>query len=133
MIFTMRLIINKDTFSVDRIIFRNSKRAIKLSYDLNNIYMIGITFKIYYESIKDKEQYIIIKLNESDKKLFQEIDAYFLTKIDNYDNLMNYNNLLKIKKHNTYLDDKNDKNICIIMNSIRTSLDGKNRVQVFTI
>tara|TARA_Y100000361_G_scaffold148941_1_gene162503 strand:- start:489 stop:875 length:387 start_codon:yes stop_codon:yes gene_type:complete len=128
----MKLIIIKENFDVKRILFRDNKKCIKISYDINHLSMIGITLNINYEYLIDRGTYIIIKLNEKDIKLFSLIDNHLKGKVSNYDNIM-YNGNIKVKKHNEYTIPK-DKTISITINSIKTnSSSGKNKVQIFSI
>ena len=73
----MDLIIIKENFDLKRVLFRENKKSIKISYDINHVSMIGITFKINYETILDRETYIIIKVGSKDRQLFFDIDNHF--------------------------------------------------------
>ena len=110
----MKLIIIKENFNLKRILFRESKHCIKISYNINHISMIGITVKISYDILFDKGTYIIIKVNPKDRKLFSDIDNYFNEIVQNYEKIM-INNNIKIKKHNEY-SPPSDKTITITMN-----------------
>ena len=66
----MKLLIIKENFDLKRILFRESKKCIKISYDINHVSMIGITLKVNYATILDRETYIIIKVDPKDRKLF---------------------------------------------------------------
>ena len=44
----MRLIIKKENFDTDNIKFKNNKTGIKLMYDVNNVYMIGIPLALKF-------------------------------------------------------------------------------------
>lgn len=127
----MKLIIIKENFDIKRVIFRESKKSIKLSYDINYISMIGITIKINSIYILDKGTYLIIKIGDKDKKLLNTIDNYFSKKIENYDNIL-VNDTIKVKKHNEYISPK-DNDILITMNSIKSNPNMRNKVQIFSI
>ena len=127
----MKLIIIKENFNLKRILFRESKHCIKISYNINQISMIGITVKISYDILFDKGTYIIIKVNPKDRKLFSDIDNYFNEIVQNYEKIM-INNNIKIKKHNEY-SPPSDKTITITMNSIKRNTSDKNKVQIFSI
>lgn len=127
----MKLIIIKENFDIKRVIFRESKKSIKLSYDINYISMIGITIKINSIYILDKGTFLIIKIGDKDKKLLNTIDNYFSKKIENYDNIL-VNDTIKVKKHNEYISPK-DNDILITMNSIKSNPNMRNKVQIFSI
>lgn len=127
----MKLIIIKENFDTERILFRESKNCIKISYDINYISMIGITLKLAYDYLIDKETFLILKVNEKDKILLNKIDTYFNKTISNYDKML-INNTIKVKKHNDYKL-SSEKVISITMNSIKKNNNGMNKVQIFSI
>jgi hypothetical protein len=127
----MKLIIIKENFDTKRILFRESKNCIKISYDINYISMIGITLKLAYDYLIDKETFLILKVNEKDKILLNKIDEYFNKSISNYDKML-INNTIKVKKHNEYKR-SSEKVISITMNSIKKNNNGMNKVQIFSI
>ena len=127
----MKLLIIKENFDIKRILFRESKTSIKISYDINHISMIGITLNISYDTLIDKGPYIIIKVNPIDTELFSDIDRHFNGLFKDYDKTM-FNGNIKVKKHNEYSLPKN-KSIPITMNSIKRNSLGKNKVQIFSI
>lgn len=127
----MKLLLIKENIDLNRILFRKSKKSIKISYDINHVSMIGITFKINYETILDRETYIIIKVSPKDRKIFFDIDRHFERLIENYDKVIS-NDHIKIKKHSGYENPQN-KTISITMNSIKKNIPGRNKVQIFSI
>lgn len=127
----MKLLLIKENFDLKRILFRESKKCIKLSYDINRVSMIGITMNISYDNIIDRGTYIIIKIRKDDIKLVHDIDEYLNKKIENYEKYM-MDGHIKVKKHNEYKKHL-DKNITITMNSIKNNISGKNKVQIFSI
>jgi len=127
----MKLLLIKENIDLKRILFRKSKKSIKISYDINQVSMIGITFKINYETILDRETYIIIKVTPKDRKLFFDIDKHFESLIENYDKVI-LNEHIKIKKHSGYEIPQN-KTISITLNSIKKNISGRNKVQIFSI
>ena len=127
----MIVLIIKDNFDLKRILFRESKKSIKISYDINHVSMIGITVNILYEKMVDKGTYMILKIHSDDIKLLSDIDNYLNEKLPDYEHFM-VNGNIKVKKHNEYKTTQN-KNISITMNSIRRNLSGKNKVQIFSI
>jgi hypothetical protein len=127
----MKLIIIKDNFDIKRVRFRESKSSIKISYDLNHVSMIGITLNIAYDTLIDRDTYILIKVNSDDTKIFSEIDLHFEGIFKDYDKSL-FNGSIKVKKHNEYSTPSN-KNISITMNSIKKNSSGRNKVQIFSI
>ena len=93
--------------------------------------MIGITLKLAYDYLIDKETFLILKVNEKDKILLNKIDEYFNKSISNYDKML-VNNTIKVKKHNEYKR-SSEKVISITMNSIKKNNNGMNKVQIFSI
>jgi len=126
----MKLVIIKENFELNRILFRQSKNSIKISYDINNVSMIGITININFENLSDKGTYIILKVCGKDIETLKLIDEYFSDKITDYDSMI-IKDSIKVKKHNEYT--KPDKGITLSMNSIKRNQLGRNRVQIFSI
>ena len=127
----MKLIIIKENFDFKRIIFRESKNSIKISYNINFVSMIGITINIEYDYILDKGTYLIVKLKKKDKKLIEDIDSFFKRIVINYDNML-INDTIKVKKHNEYKAPKCEK-LSVTMNSIKKNMNDLNKVQIFSI
>jgi hypothetical protein len=127
----MKLIIIKENFDFKRIIFRESKNSIKISYNINFVSMIGITINIEYDYILDKGTYLIVKLKKKDKKLIEDIDSFFKGLVINYDNML-INDTIKVKKHNEYKAPKCEK-LSVTMNSIKKNMNDLNKVQIFSI
>lgn len=127
----MKLIIIKENFDFKRIIFRESKNSIKISYNINFVSMIGITINIEYDYILDKGTYLIVKLKKKDKKLIEDIDSFFKGLVINYDNML-INDTIKVKKHNEYKTPKCEK-LSVTMNSIKKNINDLNKVQIFSI
>ena len=128
----MKLILIKKNFNLNRILFRESKTSIKISYDINYVSMIGITINVNYEYLLDKGTYMIIKVNEEDLRILYNIDSYFEKNIDEYDRMV-INGTIKVKKHNEYKNNSLNKNLLITMNSIKRNGAGRNKVQIFSI
>ena len=127
----MRLIIKKEHFDTDNIKFKNNKTGIKLMYDVNNVYMIGIPLKIKYERIIVKECIIFLNIDEEYFTILRKIDDVFKNKINNYVSFLQKNRILKIKKHSNFSLIEN-KDILISINCIKPYKDN-NYVQIFTI
>jgi len=128
----MKLVIIKENFDLNRILFRESKTSIKISYNVNHVSMIGITININYEYIIDKGTYMIIKVNEEDRQILSKIDTHLEQNIDEYDKMI-INDTIKVKKHKEYKNDSLNKNLLITMNSIKRNGAGRNKVQIFSI
>ena len=128
----MKLVIIKENFDLNRILFRESKTSIKISYNVNHVSMIGITININYEYIIDKGTYMIIKVNEEDRQILTKIDLHLEKNINDYDKMI-INDTIKVKKHKEYKNDPLNKNLLITMNSIKRNGAGRNKVQIFSI
>lgn len=126
----MKLVIIKENFELNRILFRQSKNSIKISYDINNVSMIGITMNIKFQSFSDKGTYIILKVSEKDIETLKLIDEYFSNQITDYDKMI-IKDSIKVKKHNQYTNP--NKEITLSMNSIKRNQLGRNKVQIFSI
>lgn len=127
----MKLIIIKENFDFKRIVFRESKNSIKISYNINFVSMIGITINIEYEYILDKGTFLIVKLKKKDKKLIESIDNFFKDLVIKYDNML-INDTIKVKKHSEYTTPKDEK-LSVTMNSIKKNTNDLNKVQIFSI
>ena len=57
----MKLVIIKEHFELNRILFRQSKNSIKISYNINNLSMIGITMNIDFENLSDVAKQKLMK------------------------------------------------------------------------
>lgn len=126
----MKLVIIKENFELNRILFRQSKNSIKISYDINNVSMIGITMNIKFQSFLDKGTYIILRVCEKDIETLKLIDEYFSNQITDYDKMI-IKDSIKVKKHNQYTNP--NKEITLSMNSIKRNQLGRNKVQIFSI
>ena len=127
----MNLIIKKDNFEIDRISFRKSKESMKITYNINDLFMIGITLRIQYSTIQIKNSLIYIKVCDDDLELLNKIDAYFDTIFDNYESFI-FNKKIRIKRNNQVKINLNSNTIVIVISSIKT-INYINRVQIFSI
>ena len=129
----MKLILKKDKFDLKRVSFKDSKGSKKLLYNMDGLFMVGITLNIVYDSIKIRNSLIFIRINEEDIQLIEQIDNYLKTKYDPYESFIHNNNIIKIKKHDTFkqTEDSNNK-ITITINSIK-NINQINKVQIFSI
>ena len=129
----MKLLIIKDNFEIERLHFRKSRTSMKLMYDINNIFMIGITMKISYNRLKYKDLFIYISVDAEDILLLKKIDDYFSKELCSYESFIINNNIIKIKKHQDFIEDPLNKDtIDISINSIKY-INGMNKVQIFSI
>ena len=127
----MKLVIIKDNFNINKIRFRKSKTSIKITYDISNLLMIGITFNVIYQSIKERGTFLYINLSKEDYTILKDIENYFYTKIEKYESFLINDGYIRIKKHNGFIPTK-ENNINIVLSSIKLVND-KNRVQIFSI
>lgn len=115
----MDIILNENNFNINKISIKDGRKTKKLMYDLNCIYLIGITFEIKdYIIIKQSNNYLFIDIEYSQlKDIFTIIDNHFNMKMDNYHSFIK-NNIVKIKKHDIKNYTKND-NLYISLNNLK--------------
>ena len=115
----MDIILNENNFNINKISIKDGRKTKKLLYDLNCIYLIGITFEIKdYVIIKQSNNYMFIDIEYSQlKDIFTTIDNHFNMKMDNYHSFIK-NNIVKIKKHDIKNYTNND-NLYISLNNLK--------------
>lgn len=115
----MDIILNENNFNINKISIKDGRKTKKILYDLNCIYLIGITFEIKeYVIIKQSNNYMFIDIEYSQlKDIFTSIDNHFNSKMDNYHSFIK-NNIVKIKKHDIKNYTKND-NLYISLNNLK--------------
>lgn len=127
----MKLIIKDDMFDLNKIIFKNNKNGLKLTYKINDLFMIGIPLKVKYNKIFIKDSIIYVNISKDNMKVIEKIDNYFNNKIDNYISFIHDNKFLKVKKHIDFNLKKNNE-LLLTINSIKEYKDN-NYVHIFTI
>lgn len=115
----MDIILNENNFNINKISIKDGRKIKKLLYDLNCIYLIGITFEIKeYVIVKQSNNYMFIDIEYSQlKDIFTSIDNHFNSNVDNYHSFIK-NNIVKIKKHDIKNYTKND-NLYISLNNLK--------------
>jgi len=109
----MFLVLKKDKFEIENIIFKYKKNLIKINYKLENICLLGLLFSIRdFNIIKNDDNFYLIKLSENDTNFFENIDQLFSEKINNYRSFIN-NRIIKVKDYN---DSKINEKECIRLN-----------------
>ena len=132
----MELIINEKIFLEENIIIKEKKNHSKILYNIDEINLIGLPFKIHdYKIINQSEKYITINIeNSPQKNTLEKINKYFVQYY--HDKKLNYldfisNNNIKIKK-NSYKIYKNNDLLLITINNLKPYNLNIN-VQLFTI
>jgi len=106
----MKLILNKNNFSLNNIKFIHKTKYIKLIYDLNGIYMNGIYIRITNFKIYKNNNYLyVILLNEEDMTFINNIILYINDKLNI--NISLKNNVIRLKNDNYINDNYIDLNI----------------------
>lgn len=115
----MEIILNHNNFNIQNITIKESRKTKKLLYNLNCIYLIGLSFQIKdYVIIKQSNNYLFIDIEYSPlKNILLMIDTYFQSKIINYVSFIK-NNIIKIKKHIMKNYQIND-NLYISLNNLK--------------
>ena len=115
----MEIILNQNNFNIQNITIKESRKTKKLLYNLNCIYLIGLSFQIEdYVIIKQSNNYLFIDIEYSPlKNILLMIDRYFQSKIINYVSFIK-NNIIKIKKHIMKKYQIND-NLYISLNNLK--------------
>ena len=68
----MNLLLKENNFDINRIILKESKKCIKLIYNLDYIYMLGLTIKLNNINYIENENFLFIELCNKDQiTLFQ--------------------------------------------------------------
>ncbi len=127
----MNLIINDDSFSINRINLKKSKKSTKIIYKIDTINIIGITFNIKDFSFYIENNFLFIRTNNQNQiKNLHLIDQYLKTKIPSYESFIT-NNYIKVKKNDS-LNYSLVKELNISINSLKLH-NKKNKVQIFII
>jgi hypothetical protein len=128
----MDLIINENDFNEDNISIKYYKNTQKILYNIGNINIIGLPFKLNnIDILKQTNKYIILnikKINEYD--MLKSIDIFFIKKFGIYYCPFIMNDTIKIKKNQMY--DYNEKDIYITITNIKKK-NSFITIQLFTI
>lgn len=111
----MILILKQENIETERIKFKIIRSIIKITYDLDYLLLIGISFTINKFKIKNVFHnlcFIELQDNEQISKL-KEIDNYINNNITNYKRFINKSNSIKIKLHNNLINTDIPLNISI--------------------
>ena len=108
----MKIIINSKQFEKKYIQLKNSKFNTKIFYDLSPVHIIGLCLQLKEPYSFHNYNQIEIK-NESQIKLFNEIDLFLSKKVSNYNSF--FKNNIIIIKNKIIPSDK----FCININNIK--------------
>ena len=127
----MNLIIKQNCFDSKRIILKESKNCIKITYSLDYIYMIGLTIKLKDIKYIENDQFLFIEICDPKQyKFLMDINNFLSQKIEHYQGFL-YNNKMKVKKHINFKSSK-DNSVNITLNNLKKIKDNY-KVQIFTI
>tara|TARA_Y100000994_G_C15527753_1_gene374380 strand:+ start:123 stop:506 length:384 start_codon:yes stop_codon:yes gene_type:complete len=127
----MNLIIKQDCFDNKRIILKESKNCIKITYSLDYIYMIGLTIKLKDIKYIENDQFLFIEIcGPKQYKFLMDINNFLSQKIEHYQSFL-YNNKMKVKKHINFKSSE-DNSVNITLNNLKKIKDNY-KVQIFTI
>lgn len=128
----MNLLLKENNFDINRIILKESKKCIKLIYNLDYIYMLGLTIKLNNINYIENENFLFIELCNKDQiTLLKNINNFIASKIKNYQSFFNGYYNIKVKKHNYYKKNENN-TINITLNNLK-KIKEDYKVQIFTI
>lgn len=127
----MNLILKNEKFDDKRIELKQSKNCIKITYSLDNIYMIGLTIKLTNVKYTENEQFLFIEICDKEQLFFlKKINEYITKNIKNYQSFL-YKTKMKVKKHANFKH-TNDNSVNITLNNLKNIKDYY-KVQIFTI
>ena len=127
----MNLIIKQNCFDSKRIILKESKNCIKITYSLDYIYMIGLTIKLKDIKYIENDQFLFIEICDPKQyKFLMDINNFLSQKIEHYQSFL-YNNKMKVKKHINFKSSE-DNSVNITLNNLKKIKDNY-KVQIFTI
>tara|TARA_Y100000817_G_C16847516_1_gene540651 strand:- start:1402 stop:1785 length:384 start_codon:yes stop_codon:yes gene_type:complete len=127
----MNLIIKQNCFDSKRIILKESKNCIKITYSLDYIYMIGLTIKLKDIKYIENDQFLFIEICDPKQyKFLMDINNFLSQKIEHYQSFL-YNNKMKVKKHINFKSSEDD-SVNITLNNLKKIKDNY-KVQIFTI
>lgn len=127
----MNLIIKQNCFDSKRIILKESKNCIKITYSLDYIYMIGLTIKLKDIKYIENDQFLFIEICDPKQyKFLMDINNFLSQKIEHYQGFL-YNNKMKVKKHINFKSSE-DNSVNITLNNLKKIKDNY-KVQIFTI
>jgi len=96
----MYLILKKENFNKEKIIFKYRKGIIKLNFLIENSNLLGLLFCIEnFKIIHSENGFFFIKLSVKDQSFFSDLDLYISKKIENYKNFL-INGTIKVKNNN---------------------------------
>lgn len=128
----MDLIIRTDNFDINRIGIKDGKSTKKIIYNLDTLFIIGLSFNINnFFIVNQSKKYLYIDIDKSpEKDILINIDQHFHGNNKSYHSFIE-NYIIKIKKHhNNYI--KNGDDLFISINNIKIK-NAYSKIQLFTI
>ena len=96
----MYLILKKENFNKEKIIFKYRKGIIKLNFLIENSNLLGLLFCIEnFKIIHSENDFFFIRLSNNDQSFFSDLDLYLSNKMKNYSNFI-INGTIKVKNNN---------------------------------
>ena len=129
----MDLILKGDSFDINNISIKEGKNAKKLIYKINNISIIGLSFKIDdFILVNQSNKYLFIDIEKSKQKdILYQINNFFSKKYNKFYKTFIENDILKIRKHKIYTYNSKD-DLYITINNMKAK-ESFIIVQIFTI
>jgi hypothetical protein len=95
----MYLVLKKENFDLQRVLFKYKKNIIKLNYKVEDVNLLGLLFSIKnFKIINNDHNFYFVKLSEEDFIIFQRLDNFLSGKINNYSSFLN-DKIIKVKNY----------------------------------
>ena len=96
----MYLILGKENFDKEKIIFKYRRDVIKLNFSIEKSNLLGLLFSIEnFKIFHSENDFFFIRLSNNDQSFFSDLDLYLSKKIENYKNFI-INGTIKVKNNN---------------------------------
>jgi|TARA_B110000967_G_scaffold209233_1_gene264490 hypothetical protein len=96
----MYLVLEKENFNKEKIIFKYRSGVIKLNFLIEKSNLLGLLFSIEnFKIIHSENDFFFIRLSDNDQSFFSDLDLYLSNKMKNYMNFI-INGTIKVKNNN---------------------------------
>ena len=96
----MYLVLEKENFNKEKIIFKYRSGVIKLNFLIEKSNLLGLLFSIEnFKIIHSENDFFFIRLSNNDQSFFSDLDLYLSNKMKNYSNFI-INGTIKVKNNN---------------------------------
>jgi hypothetical protein len=96
----MYLVLEKENFNKEKIIFKYRSGVIKLNFLIEKSNLLGLLFSIEnFKIIHNENDFFFIRLSDNDQSFFSDLDLYLSNKLENYMNFI-INGTIKVKNNN---------------------------------